>query len=187
MCIAGSINDASIFNNSDLCERIQSEELNIPRSRELPGSNINMTYFFIGDNIFALQKHLMKPYTRTNGMSHMKRVYNYRIKRARLTIECAFGILTLRWSILQKKYGFHIVTFEIIIMSTLCLHNMIITRNLEEHYPDNEHHKYQNEEEEEDEEEREEEADVASTRQRELLAQYFISEEGSIPWQDGYI
>lgn len=183
--ILGSVNDASIFNNSDLQEKIQAGTLGIPHPQFLPGSNIRLPFFFIGDNIFALHKHFLKPYNHRNNLTYREKVYNYRFKRARLSIECAFGILTNKWMILQRSHAFSLETFETIIIALLCLHNLSITNKLEENIDKNYNEVYGRDDFNEEEDIN---AEVVNARQqRELLAQYFVSEEGAVPWQDQYI
>ena len=110
---------------------MDNDQLKILQSCPLPGSNVDMPYFFVADNIFALQKHLMKPFKWTNILNYTQKVYNYRITRARINIECAFGILVSKWAVLQKDHSFNLKTFEKIIITLLCLHNMLITSELE--------------------------------------------------------
>ena len=44
----------------------------------------------------------MKPYTGT-GLSQAQRQFNYRVSRARVVVECAFGRLKGRWRSLLKR------------------------------------------------------------------------------------
>lgn len=76
--VIGSFNDASLFNSSDLYEGIMKETIGIPEPCLLPGTKNLMPYFIIGDDIFALQKHLMKPYNRNGVLSHEQKIFNYR-------------------------------------------------------------------------------------------------------------
>ena len=57
--------------------------------------NYMSLYVLVGDDIFSLQSYLMKPPT---GKYHDEEswVYNYRLSRARRTIEN--GVLTAKWS-----------------------------------------------------------------------------------------
>ena len=156
---------------------MQRGYLDIPQSHHLPRTDIKMPYFLVADNIFALQKHLMKPYSRGN-LTYSQKIYNYRISRARLTIECSFGLLTTKWAFLQRKYGFKLSTFENTIIAVLCLHNLCITRKLEEN---DEQYRYPIQD---DEENDEKDVNLPSYRQRQLLEEYFLTIEGSVPWQD---
>lgn len=57
---------------------------------------MNQLIFFIGDDAFLTSKNLMKSYSGTN-LGQKKRIFNYRLSRARRTIENAFGILVSHW------------------------------------------------------------------------------------------
>ena len=60
-------------------------------------------------------------------------MFNYRLSRARLVVECAFGILTKKWKILESAIDFKLQTTETIVMALICLHNFIITEETDFH------------------------------------------------------
>ncbi|XP_043475953.1 putative nuclease HARBI1 [Leptopilina heterotoma] len=127
----GSVSDLISFRNTDFHKAILNDELNIPPSCLLPRSNIKMPHFFIGDEIFTCQKHLMIPFARHRPLTNAQSHYNYRLSRARHTIEAAFGILTAMWQILKKPLRFHLQTSIHVVLATVCLHNFILTRRLQ--------------------------------------------------------
>lgn len=75
--------DSSIFKDSILWKSIKSNKLELPDEKCLPGTeNPKLPYFFVGDEAFGLNKHLMRPF----GGIHLtlnKRIFNYRLCRAR--------------------------------------------------------------------------------------------------------
>lgn len=120
----GSHNDASIFSESEIGKLLKKEKLNLPRGRErLPGSNTLAEYFFIGDEGFPLSKNIMSPYSGRN-LDEKKRIFNYRLSRARRKIENAFGILVPRWRVLRTIICMQPNAVNKIIMSTVCLYNL---------------------------------------------------------------
>lgn len=57
---------------------------------------------FIGDEAFPLKTYLMRPIPGRSLDNQQQKVYNYRVSRARRTIENAFGILVARWRVLKR-------------------------------------------------------------------------------------
>ena len=53
-------------------------------------------YVMVGYEAFPLKRWLMRPYPGRSVNIFEKRVYNYRVSRARRTIENAFGIMVSR-------------------------------------------------------------------------------------------
>ena len=64
------------------------------------GTAIYSPHTMVGDEAFPLKLLLMRPYPGRSLDSDKKRVYNYRLCRARRTIENAFGIATAECSLL---------------------------------------------------------------------------------------
>lgn len=96
----------------------------------IPNTNIRCPFYFIGDGGFPLRNYLLKPHVRTPNMTLEQRIFNIRLSHARRIIECAFGILCKRWRIFESAIDFNLGTTEMIVMSTICLHNLIITEDL---------------------------------------------------------
>uniref|UniRef100_A0A8C5PAK4 DDE Tnp4 domain-containing protein n=1 Tax=Leptobrachium leishanense TaxID=445787 RepID=A0A8C5PAK4_9ANUR len=177
----GKDSDSTLFRNSTLWNRIESGSLNIPRPAPLPGSDVAVLYAFVGDEAFGLSTHLLRPYSGTH-LTVKKRVFNYRLSRARRYVECTFGILSNKWRILHRPLDVH-VEFCVDIVKCCCiLHNYVRARDgfnfddtltvvgLEDDANDdiiavNRH----------------------SNRFRDALSNYFTSDAGQVPWQLGSI
>ena len=83
-----------IFKRSTLVPSIQTQVLEVPSARILSGTEgPNVPQFFVGDEGFALNRNILRPSGGSN-LSVKKRVYNYRLCRARRYVECVFGILS---------------------------------------------------------------------------------------------
>lgn len=149
----------------------------------LPGSNFATSCYFVGDDAFTLSKKMMKPFTGPF-LDNQKRIFNYRISRARRVIENAFGILVSRFRVFESKINFHPGSVDLVILAAVCLHNFIriteITKNPPEQLyevpaflpedqltntfiPHNEN------------------------CMQESLKQYFLTPEGEVPWQNDVI
>lgn len=120
----GSHSDSAILNQSKFWQRVKTNTLHIPPRCLLPGSNIEMPYFFAGDGIFQLQENLLKPFARK--LTMREAVYNYRLSRARRVVENAFGILVMRWQVFRSPMCCTLETAENIVLATVCLHNFIM-------------------------------------------------------------
>lgn len=68
----------------------------------MPGRNLPVPFTIVADDAFLMKEYIMKPYGRSDLYDINKRVYNYRLSRARRTVENAFEILASRFRIFQK-------------------------------------------------------------------------------------
>ncbi|KAK3779325.1 hypothetical protein RRG08_031616 [Elysia crispata] len=69
----------------------------------------------------------MRPFPRKE-LSDEKRIFNYRLSRARKQIECAFGVLSSMWRILRKPIEVQVDFATDIVKATCVLHNYIQNR-----------------------------------------------------------
>lgn len=85
-----------------------------------------MIYFIsnLGDAAFPLMENLLRPYP-GNYLTNDKLIFNYRLSRARRTIENAFGILVGRWRILLTTLNLRPKNITHIMLATVCLHNFV--------------------------------------------------------------
>jgi len=202
----GSISDGSIFASSAIGQAVKHEELNVPQGQiQLPGNNESMPYFFIGDQAFPLMKNFMRPY---NGqrLEEKKQIFNYRLSRARRTIENAFGILSARWRVYRRPICLDLKAVDQIVISIVCLHNFLKTEDEKyttenrvycpSYFVDSELENGQviegtwRNEQMQLQQLRPTAAHRASRNameQRDILADYFVSRAGEILWQYDYI
>ncbi|XP_029672184.1 protein ALP1-like [Formica exsecta] len=120
----GSQSDGGVFQSSEMGRRLNDGSLNLPNSSCLPGTDIDMPYFLVGDAAFPLKPSLMKSYGKRN-IPHDQSIYNFRLSRARRVIENAFGILAARWRIFRHPIIATEDNMESIIECAVCLHNFI--------------------------------------------------------------
>lgn len=88
----GKSSDAGIFKNSKLYNKLINRSLKIP-SATLIGDDTatKYPYVIVGDEAFALDGDLLRPYGGKN-LSYEQKIFNYRLSRARRYIECTFSI-----------------------------------------------------------------------------------------------
>lgn len=91
----GKNSDSSIFKNSIFYQRLIKKELNIPENSSFPeGEELKLPFVIVGDEAFGLSQNLMRPYGGKH-LSTQKKVFNYRLSRARRFIECTFGFFRI--------------------------------------------------------------------------------------------
>lgn len=106
--------DGGVFGNSSLFQKGESNSL----------FDDDLDMHIIGDSAFPIKNWLMKPFPETAGMTDAQKLFNYRLSRARMTIECAFGRLKGRWRILLKRCDFGTEDMTYIIATCCVLHNL---------------------------------------------------------------
>lgn len=125
----GRRSDGGVFANSSIQSGLQSNTLNVPSPA--PVGERELSYVLVGDEAYPLAPYLMRPYPRRSNLDLRKKVYNYRLSRARRIIENAFGILVARWRIFRRPINLTVSKAEKIVLATICLHNFIITNEME--------------------------------------------------------
>ncbi|XP_054745861.1 uncharacterized protein LOC129250248 [Anastrepha obliqua] len=122
----GSQSDGGIFQLSSFGQNLMQNTLPLP-----PPARISMEspqplpHFFVGDAAFPLRTNLMRPYPGFN-LPRTKRIFNYRLSRARRVTDNSFGILTARWRILRTTIECDPKNCEKIVLACIVLHNFII-------------------------------------------------------------
>ncbi|XP_058794107.1 uncharacterized protein LOC131669245 [Phymastichus coffea] len=172
----GSFSDSSVFQNTNFYNKILNNELNLPAPTKLPNSDRSSPFVIVADEIFGLGFNLMKPYNRRLLQSNQERIFNYRLSRARFTIERAFGILCAKFQLLNSALAHNLDKNKLIISACLVLHNFLITKNVINVDDDFRHL------------DRQINQNVMRNPIfiRQNLAEYF-SNEGAVPWQNNYI
>lgn len=117
----GRNSDSGILEYTKFYEYLKNNQLDLPPKEE----NIElMNYVFLGDEAFALQKHILKPFSQSE-LTYQKRVFNYRLSRARNVVENVFGIITARFRVLHSAITVHPENAKYIVMAICVLHNFL--------------------------------------------------------------
>lgn len=120
----GRISDGGVLNNTKFYEKLQNQQLKIPQGEKLTNTNRILPYVFVGDDAFSLEPHLLKPFPQAN-LNTEKKIFNYRLSRARRIIENVFGILAARFRIFHTEINVRIDRIEKIVMACCALHNFL--------------------------------------------------------------
>ncbi|XP_040195561.1 protein ALP1-like [Rana temporaria] len=177
----GSSGDSHIFRNSMMGQGLQYGDFNVPQPRPLPGTaGPDLPLVVLGDEAFALSTHLLRPYTR-HGLTAKKRIFNYCLSRAHRMVECAFGICTAKWRVLLTAMHLEVDHAVNVVLACCVLHNFLrgkeITHN-EPPLPVCEEHR----------------GSVTTSRPsnhalqvREHFSDFFLYDDGQLPWQYDYV
>lgn len=106
-------------------------ELGLPGPLQLPGTALELPLVFVGDEAFPLLENLMRPYPK-RGLCLSKRIFNYRLSRARRIIENAFGILVTRWRIFRQPIQASYDTITAVVWAAVSLHNYLTASDVSE-------------------------------------------------------
>ena len=129
----GKDNDASLFGDTDVFKAFEKYALHLPGEEKV--LTHSLPYVLVADEIFPVKPWLMKAYPARN-LTEEKRVYNYRLSRARGTIENTLGILSVKWCIYRKPIRASVDTVEAITKACLCLHNYLKQTDNASYTPD---------------------------------------------------
>ena len=88
-----------------------------------------LPHVIVADDAFPLRENIMKPYT-FRSLAHEKKIFNYRLSRARRIVENVFGILANRFRVFLSPMLLSPENVEKVSLASCTLHNF-----LREHLP----------------------------------------------------
>ena len=121
----GRHSDGGVFQNSEIGQRFLNNKLGFPEPRVLHGTATEIPFLFVGDEAFPLTPNMMRPYP-GRFISENKRIFNYRLSRARRVVENAFGIASSRFRIWRTEILGSPKKVENITKAVVALHNFVI-------------------------------------------------------------
>ncbi|XP_034022473.1 protein ANTAGONIST OF LIKE HETEROCHROMATIN PROTEIN 1 [Thalassophryne amazonica] len=123
----GRTSDGSILANSAFGQALQDGTLHLPPDQLLPGAADRgpQPYVFVADEAFPLRRCMMRPFPGRSRLSSEERSFNYRLSRARLVVEDAFGILASQWRWYRRLIEVRTEVAEQCVKATCVLHNFL--------------------------------------------------------------
>eukprot|EP00745_Piridium_sociabile_P015087 TRINITY_DN22260_c0_g2_i4.p1 TRINITY_DN22260_c0_g2~~TRINITY_DN22260_c0_g2_i4.p1 ORF type:complete len:460 (-),score=109.82 TRINITY_DN22260_c0_g2_i4:119-1498(-) len=190
----GHMSDAQIFMETSLREDLEDGTISRPDPCPLtddPEDTTPVPFFIVSDDAFALKDYCMKPYSR-HTMAPRELIFNYRLSRARRVVENAFGLLAQRFRVFLRTCELRPNAVRKVMKCGVVLHNILLDRfpphqdavdrdgNDKEVIPGawRQHVIWP-----EQPQPRGGRANTPGKRVRELLADYFGSPAGIVPWQ----
>jgi hypothetical protein len=123
----GRVSDGGVYGGCTLQESLANRTAQLPETTALPGTDTKCSYHIVADDAFLLKDEIMKPY-RTRELTKEKRIFNYRLSRARRISENAFGIITARYRVLHTIMQLTPEKAEIVVLAICALHNYLMSR-----------------------------------------------------------
>ena len=79
----------------------------------------------LGDSAYGIESFLIPPYNNTSPRTP-EDDFNFYHSSARITVECAFGEIDLRWGIFWKRLSMSLSHAAIVIEGAMHLHNFLV-------------------------------------------------------------
>ena len=85
----------------------------------------DLGFFVLGDSAYSIDSFLIPPYDNTSPKTP-EDDFNFYHSSARITVECAFGEIDLRWGIFWRRLCVSLSSAAIIIEGAMHLHNFLV-------------------------------------------------------------
>ncbi|XP_050532495.1 uncharacterized protein LOC126900658 [Daktulosphaira vitifoliae] len=176
----GKFCDSTVFKKTKFYKKLEDKELFVPPPKPLPCQSNPLPFVIVADEAFGVSQSILRPYARSN-LNYKKKVFNYRLSRARRYIESTFGILSNKWRIFHRSMNTSVELSIKIVKACCILHNFVRNRDgfrFEDTLSINGFESLNDS------------IDVynrSGNILRDQFANYFISEAGKVEWQDRMI
>jgi hypothetical protein len=98
----------------------------LPQNEALPGRTIPVPHTLVADDAFPLTRHTMKSYATDLNKGSPKREFNFRLSRARRIVENAFGLLASVLRIFRKPIEIKVESTVVdSVLTCVYLHNFL--------------------------------------------------------------
>ena len=121
----GNSHDSIIFQSTNLWSKITGGQTIPGIGKEIGG--VKIPPLLLGDSAFPFQSWLMKPFTNAV-LTPQQQYFNYRLSRARMVTEEAYGELKGRWRVLLRRCESTQEEVRDNTLACIVLHNICIER-----------------------------------------------------------
>ncbi|XP_073533020.1 uncharacterized protein [Phyllobates terribilis] len=121
----GRVSDGGVLEHTLFGERLDNYDLHLPPNSETTG---NLNFVFVGDEAFPLHPNLIKPFPQKS-LTQERRIFNYRLSRARHVVENAFGIMANRFRIFHTPINMKLTSIDSVVLACCTLHNFLRRRD----------------------------------------------------------
>ncbi|XP_031341005.1 putative nuclease HARBI1 [Photinus pyralis] len=134
--VNGRISDGGVIEYTKFYDKLKNGTLCLPPPRSLKNTNHSFPFIFVGDEAFTLRPDFLKPFNQRE-LDHDKKIFNYRLSRARCRVENTFGIMSARFRIFHTAIGINLKAIERVVMACCVLHNFLRRKYASLYTPDN--------------------------------------------------
>lgn len=188
----GRLSDGGVIKYTEFYQILKTKSLNLPTIAETKN---NLNYVFLGGEAFALGKNFLWPYPQKD-LTYEKRIFNYKLSRARNVSENAFGLITSRFRILFTCINRIPENICYVVLAICALHNCLIKKSssyltstpyerdnssISNTIPENCRKKENNLEKLQQRSPRNVEVEAVQNRNNYMI---YFNNEGKVPWQD---
>lgn len=122
--VNGRVSDGGVIDHTTFYKKLKEGNLRLPLPTKPTYSENLIPFVFIGDEAFSLRSDFLKPFGQKE-LNHDRKIFNYRLSRARCRVENAFGILAARFRIYQGSISISLEGIEKVVMASCVLHNFL--------------------------------------------------------------
>lgn len=122
--VNGRISDGGAIKQTKFYKKLINNDLNIPSREKCKNSFEPLPYVFVGDEAFSLRPDFLKPFSRSS-LTTERKIFNYRLSRARRLIENIFGIMSNRFRIFHTSINLRIDRIDLVVLTCCILHNFL--------------------------------------------------------------
>ena len=116
------MHDARVLFNSSLYKKEQDDVLLPNWKKTFHGTDVPLV--ILGDPAYPLLSWLMNAYPNNGRLSQQQKVFNYRLSKARVVVEHAYGQLKGRWRCLLKRLDISVADVPNVVAACCVLHNV---------------------------------------------------------------
>ena len=119
----GAMHDGRVFRRSNIYRLAEARQILTEPTVHIRGHEIGP--YLVGDSAYPCSQYLMKPYPEGTRDPDEKK-FNKQLSKARVKVECAFGILKSRWRVLLKRFDSGLEFAVKCAIACAVLHNICI-------------------------------------------------------------
>ncbi|GFN80584.1 protein alp1-like [Plakobranchus ocellatus] len=125
----GRVSDGGVIACTSFYKMLKQGNLNLPED-----TPEGFPFVFVGDEAFALREDFLKPF-KSRLLNDQRRIFNFRLSRARRVVENTFGILVARFGVLKSRICLNPENIDDVVMACCVMHNFLRIKTSEQYTP----------------------------------------------------